>query len=133
MVVNGYTAGNPMKSGVLWTNLTCRKISGLLSQHAIAASVYIVRQLLDITGYVKRKMLKCKTMKAVANRNDQFVHIAGLREEFSRAGLPVLSIDSKKKEMLGNFYRTISSQLRSMLRYQFRPPRNPVRVNSAVK
>lgn len=105
MVVNGYTAGNPMKSGVLWTNLTCRKISVLLSQHAIEASVYIVRQLLDITGYVKRKMLKCKTMKAVANRNDQFVHIAGLREEFSKADLPVLSIDSKKKEMLGNFYR----------------------------
>lgn len=105
MVVNCYTAGDPMKSGVLWTNLTCKKIGELLQLHAINAGVHVVKQLLKIAGYVKRKMLKCKTLKEVKNRNEQFEHIAQLKEEFSKENLPVLSIDSKKKEMLGNFYR----------------------------
>jgi hypothetical protein len=105
MVVNGYTAGDPMKSGVLWTNLTCREISELLQLHAVRAGVYIVKQLLKMCGYVKRKMIKCKTLKEVKNRNEQFEHIAQLKEGFNKEGLPVLSIDSKKKEMIGNFYR----------------------------
>jgi len=105
MVVNVYTAGNPMKAGVLWTNLSCKKISELLQQHAIEVSVYVVKQLLKISGYVKRKMSKCKTLKEVKNRDEQFVYIAQLKEDFSNKNLPVLSIDSKKKEMLGNFYR----------------------------
>ena len=94
-----------MKSGVLWTNLTCKKISELLQLHAIKVGVHVTKQLLKIGGYVKRKMLKCKTLKEVKNRNEQFEHIALLKEEFSKENLPVLSIDSKKKEMLGNFYR----------------------------
>lgn len=94
-----------MKSGVLWTNLTCKKISELLKQHTIDVSVTVVKQLLKIGGYVKRKMLKCKTLKEVKNRNEQFEHIAQLKEEFTKENLPILSIDSKKKEMLGNFYR----------------------------
>ena len=94
-----------MKTGVLWTNLTCKRISELLKQHAIDVSVHVVKQLLKMSGYVKRKMLKCKTLKEVNNRNEQFEHIGQLKEAFSKADLPILSIDSKKKEMLGNFYR----------------------------
>ncbi len=105
MVVNCHTAGDPMRSGVLWTDLTCREISGLLRPHAIHAGVYVVKQLLKMGGYVKRKMSKCRTLKEVKDRNGQFEHIARLKEEFNREGLPVLSMDSKKKEMLGNFYR----------------------------
>jgi phage FluMu protein Com len=105
MVLNVYTAGNPMKAGVLWTNLSCKKISELLRQHAVEVSVYVVKQLLKISGYVKRKMSKCKTLKEVKNRDEQFVYIAQLKEDFSNNDLPILSIDSKKKEMIVNFYR----------------------------
>lgn len=94
-----------MKPDVLWTNLTCKKISDLLKQQAINVGVYVVKQLLKIGGYVKRKMSKCKTLKEVKNRNEQFEYIAQLKEEFKNNNLPILSIDSKKKEMLGNFYR----------------------------
>ena len=56
-------------------------------------------------GYVRRKMIKSLPMKEVANRDEQFRHISKLREEFISCGLPILSIDTKKKELLGNFYR----------------------------
>ena len=39
------------------------------------------------------------------DRNAQFENIARLKEEYLKAGLPVISIDTKKKELLGDFYR----------------------------
>ena len=50
-------------------------------------------------------MRKCKTLKEVENRNEQFEHIAKLKSKFFEKNLPILSIDTKKKEMIGNFYR----------------------------
>jgi len=44
-------------------------------------------------------------LKEVENRNEQFEHIAKLKSQFVENDLPVLSIDTKKKEMIGNFYR----------------------------
>jgi hypothetical protein len=44
-------------------------------------------------------------MKEVAYRNEQFEKIAKLREEYATAGNPVMSVDTKKKENIGNFYR----------------------------
>ena len=40
-----------------------------------------------------------------ADRNAQFERIAELKEQYLNAGHPVISIDTKKKEMLGNFHR----------------------------
>ncbi|HZJ19597.1 MAG TPA: ISAzo13 family transposase [Pricia sp.] len=105
MILERYTAGDPMRPGVLWTDLTRKKIGELLRAHAIHVGDHVVKQLLKMGGYVKRKMLKCMTLKEVGHRNEQFEHIALLREGFIKEGLPVLSMDSKKKEMLGNFYR----------------------------
>jgi hypothetical protein len=44
-------------------------------------------------------------MKQVPERNAQFENIAALRAQYVAAGQPVLSMDTKKKEWLGNFYR----------------------------
>jgi len=49
--------------------------------------------------------LKKKIMKQVPNRNEQFENIARLRAEYEAAGNPIISLDTKKKEKLGNFYR----------------------------
>jgi hypothetical protein len=51
-------------------------------------------------------MRKCKTLKEVENRNEQFEYIAGLRDYFTDNQMPILSIDTKKKEMIGNFSRS---------------------------
>jgi hypothetical protein len=50
-------------------------------------------------------MSKCKTLKEVENWNEQFEYIAQIKQEFIDNQLPVLSIDTKKKELTGNFYR----------------------------
>lgn len=44
-------------------------------------------------------------MKSVAHRNEQFEKIATLKAAYQAAGNPVVSMDTKKKEYLGNFYR----------------------------
>ena len=58
--------------------------------------------MLKTCGFVKRKMRKCKTMKDVTNRNEQFERIAKIKKQFIRRKLPVLSIDTKKKELIGS-------------------------------
>jgi len=100
-----YTAGDPMDSTILWTNLTYKRVAELLQTRSIIVSVYVVKQLFKMTGFVKRKMFKNKTLKVVENRDEQFEHIAALKQEFLAQNLPILSIDTKKKELLGNFYR----------------------------
>jgi hypothetical protein len=44
-------------------------------------------------------------MKAVPHRDEQFENIAALKTAYVAAGNPVISMDTKKKEYLGNFYR----------------------------
>ena len=44
-------------------------------------------------------------MKRVQHRNEPFEHIAELKREYQQAGNPILSMDTKKREYLGNFYR----------------------------
>lgn len=65
----------------------------------------LVRKLLKQNGYVRRKAQKAKSFKSHPDRDAQFRHISSLRDEYLTAGLPVISLDSKKKELLGNLYR----------------------------
>lgn len=56
-------------------------------------------------GYKKRSYTKSQCLGNPENRDRQFRRIAQAKERFLNLGLPVLSIDTKKKEMLGNFGR----------------------------
>jgi len=105
LVLSSFTAGNPMDSNVLWTNLTLKEIQEKLKTHCISVSCPVIKKNLKDCRYVRRKMRKCKTLKEVENRDEQFKNIAKLKEQYIKNNLPVLSIDTKKKEMLGNFYR----------------------------
>lgn len=68
-------------------------------------SFYIIHQLLSREGLKKRSYLKAVSLKVVPNRNEQFEKIHELKSAFLEAGLPILSLDTKSKELLGNFYR----------------------------
>ena len=94
-----------MECDVFWTNLTLKQIQEKLEIYGISVSFTVIRKMLKTCGFVKRKMRKCKTMKEVENRNKQFEYIAKIRKQFINKRLPVLSIDTKKKEMIGNFFR----------------------------
>lgn len=105
-VLRDHTAGDPMREGVKWTDLRRREISRRLAERGTPAGKGVVKQLLKKHGYVKRKARKSRAMgPAHPDRDAQFQNIARLKQEHLAAGQPVLSIDTKKKELLGNFYR----------------------------
>ena len=106
-MLRDHTAGDPMREQVKWTDLTRREISGLLAGRGTPAGRRVVKRLLKKHGYVRRQARKSQTMsrRRHPDRNEQFENIARLRREFLSAGDPVVSMDAKKKELLGNFYR----------------------------
>jgi hypothetical protein len=104
-VVKDYTAGDPMRPDVKWTNLTLGQIAERLAEAGTPVSVTVVKQLLRKHRYIKRKARKSRSMGQHADRNRQFENIAQLKQEYLETDNPILSIDTKKKELVGNFYR----------------------------
>jgi hypothetical protein len=90
---------------VRWTNLSRRQIAARMAASGARVGRDVVSQLLREHGYRKRKALKKRTMGHHRDRNAQFEKIARLKKRYAIAGLPVISIDTKKKELLGDFYR----------------------------
>ncbi len=74
-------------------------VSELLKK-GYAVSRNIVRYLLKKHKYVKRKAQKNITMGENPDRNAQFENIAQLKQTYLEAGNPVISMDTKKKELL---------------------------------
>ena len=103
--VKDYTAGDPMRPDVTWTNLTLGQIAERLAEAGTPVSVTVVKQLLRKHRYLKRKARKSLSMGQHADRNRQFENIARLKREYLESDNPILSIDTKKKELVGNFYR----------------------------
>lgn len=99
------TAGDPMRREVRWTDLTYEQIAGHLAVAGAPVSVPVVKQLLRKHGYVTRKAQKSETMGTHPDRNRQFENIARLKQEYLGADNPIVSMDTKKKELIGNFYR----------------------------
>lgn len=103
------TAGDPM-TGLLWTRKTRDKIANELSNFGFEISKTTVGKILKKMNY----SLKSNS-KSVSNggkklskdqkgkRNVQFHTITKLRERFNKSGLPTISVDGKKKELIGNF------------------------------
>lgn len=94
-----HTAGDPMEEKVKWTNLSCAQIGSLLATKGFKVSRNIVKKLLKINGYVKRKALKKKAAGGHINRNAQFERIAELRTLYEANNNPIVSVDSKKKSV----------------------------------
>lgn len=104
-ILADHTAGDPMQTGVKWTNLSRRGIARQLSQTPTPAGKDTVSGLLHKHGYRRRKAVKSKTMGSHPDRDGQFQNIARLKAEYLQTGDPVVSIDTKKKELLGDFHR----------------------------
>ncbi len=94
-----------MRVGVLWTNLSLRELSRRLLAMGTPASRRTIRRLLRKLKLGRRTARKKKTMGQHPDRNAQFENIGRLRQDYRREGDPVISIDTKKKELLGNFHR----------------------------
>ena len=105
-VLKNYTAGDPMNKDIIWTNLKPRQIVDKLKEkYNINVSETVISKLLKKHNYRRRKAQKSKTIKNVKNRNEQFENITKFRNEYDNSDNPSISMDTKKKEFLGNFYR----------------------------
>ena len=103
-IVDGNTYGSPDKV-LSWTTLSLKDIQRLLfDKYEIKVSYRTVGDLLEKLGYSKQanqKMLQVGTPNP--NRNEQFEYINDKVMQFTDAGDPVISVDTKKKENLGQF------------------------------
>lgn len=94
-----------MRQEVRWTDLTYEQIAEHLAEAGTPVSVPVVKQLLKRHGYVTRKARKSRAMGGHPDRDRQFENIARLRREYLETDDPIVSMDTKKKELIGNFYR----------------------------
>lgn len=105
-VVRNHTAGSPMNEEIKWTNLTPAKIAEKITkEEEIPTSKTVAQKLLKKHGFRRRQMQKSKAMGVSKDRNEQFENIAILRACYEESENPIVSWDTKKKEMLGNLYR----------------------------
>jgi hypothetical protein len=95
------TAGDPM-SGLKWTCRTTAKIAAELRSLGIAVSDRTVAKLLKKMGFSLRVNHK-KLSSSHPDRDAQFARIAELREHCAVTHLPIISVDTKKKELIGRF------------------------------
>ena len=97
------TAGDPM-SDRRWTHETAQKISECLYKRlTISVSASVVRRLLKELKYSLKSNRKCLSSGYSPDRDLQFRIIKFLRDEFTVLGEPIVSVDAKKKELIGSF------------------------------
>jgi hypothetical protein len=96
------TAGDPM-TGIKWTRRTTEKIAIELAGCGIEVCPNTVAKLLKGLQFRLRVNHKKLSGRKAPDRDEQFTYIAAQRETFARAGLPIISVDSKKRELVGNF------------------------------
>lgn len=90
---------------MVWTHLTATDLAAQLTARGHPVSPRIVDQLLGAHGYHRRAAQKSLPMGDSADRDEQFGVIAGWTRAYLDRGDPVLSMDTKKRELIGNFYR----------------------------
>ena len=96
------TAGDPI-SGLKWTRKTTEKIAFELKRLGIEISSNTVGRLLKELGYSLRVNHKKLSHGSGPQRDEQFQYIGEMRDRFSKRGLPIISVDTKKKELVGTF------------------------------
>jgi hypothetical protein len=95
------TAGDPM-TGLKWTRKTLAALTGRL-QKKFQVGHSTVARLLKLGGYALRGNRKRLSPRHAIQRDQQFRYIARQRRKFAKAKLPIISVDTKKKELIGIF------------------------------
>lgn len=115
------TAGDPI-TGLKWVRKTLRALERTLRYKGFKVGFVTIRRLLWEQGYAIRINRKRLTKKQDPERDRQMCYLARLRRRFLKAGQPVISVDTKKRELVGNFRNaggTWRQQARAVLEYDF--------------
>lgn len=128
-LIDGSEYGNP-ENPLSYTSKSTRHLATELTKQGFTVSHTKVKELLEEQGYSLQGNRKLKQVgKDHEDRNEQFEHIKRTSMEYMSAGEPVISIDCKKKENLGDFankgveYRKIEDP-KAVLDHDFFNPEN---------
>ena len=101
-LVHPTTRGNPM-SLARWTSKSTYVLADELTRQGYEVSAELVRRLLHQLGYSLQAPSKQKEGTAHPDRDAQFTYLNDTAVAFTKAGQPVISVDTKKKELVGEF------------------------------
>ena len=95
-------AGDPI-TGLKWTHKSTRRLSKTLGRLGFPISANTVARLLRDQGFCLRRCRKQLEETGHRDRDQQFRYLVRLRRLYLSRGWPVISVDSKKKELIGPF------------------------------
>jgi hypothetical protein len=96
------TRGDP-ESPLRWTTKSTRQVAGELTEQGHAVSHSVVANLLRSRGYSLQGTRKTLEGRQHPDRDAQFRYINTLARQFLTSGDPVISVDTKKRELVGRF------------------------------
>ena len=101
-LVEAATRGDP-EAALLWVSRSQRHLAAALAERGFMASQKLVGRLLRKLGFSLQANRKTLEGSAHADRDAQFEHINRRIKQFQAAGQPAISVDTKKKELVGDF------------------------------
>lgn len=104
-----------------WTTESTRNLADKLTEQGFEITHSVVARLLADMGYSLQAARKSAEGSDHPDRDAQFRYLAHLVQQFRVAGQPVISVDAKKKELIGNF---------APAGRQWRPAGQPVETNT---
>lgn len=104
-ILTPHRRGDPMKV-LLWSSKSLRNIEKLLKEKGYSVSYVTVGELLKSLGYSLQANKKTDEGGNDPDRNEQFEFINKTALSFMADNAPVISVDCKKKELIGNFKNT---------------------------
>lgn len=119
-LLDGNTIGNP-ENPLCWTTKSLRNLMGALREKHINISYPTVGKVLEDMGFSLQQNRKyMESGEAGPDRDGQFCFINDQAKLFLAAGQPVISVDTKKKELIGNYKNGGT---------EYRPRKQPLEVN----
>jgi hypothetical protein len=102
-IIDNDLAGDPMGQKPNWIRKTLRWIKNKMDQKGIKASPSTIRNSFKKVRISLKKNKKREGKKAHPDREVQFQYLTEVKQKFQKEGFPIISIDTKKKELIGNF------------------------------
>ena len=101
-LVQSAIRGDP-EAALLWVSKSQRHLAGALAERGFTASQTLVGRLLRRLGFSLQANRKTREGTNHPDRNAQFEYINAQINAFQAAGQPAISVDTKKKELVGDF------------------------------
>lgn len=119
LLLDGNIVGNP-ENPLCWTTKSLRNLEDALAAKDLKTNHVTIKQLLEDMGFSLQQNKKyMESGNPGPDRDGQFQYINNKSKQFLDGGYPVISVDTKKKELIGNYKNTGT---------EYRPNKNPIKV-----